>query len=161
MKAICCCIALVVLALVGCDDHKAPSPPAASADKPVPKDEPPSKTDSSTRDALEPEEDDKPGTPLAKLSAAQTKKIVDGLNDVCPDTLCEGDFDWKFKSLEHAHGRITLTFTATHQQSKKTFDDKITFAFSGDVLDSDGVDTEAWSDALNKAILEWENKHRG
>ena len=84
--------------------------------------------------------------------------IIDVMNDICPDTYCEGEYDWNFKSLSCAAGECKLAFKATHHESGKTFDEKVSFNFSGVPLDSDHVPTAAFDDAMNSAIDKWERK---
>ncbi|MEZ4439073.1 MAG: hypothetical protein R3B72_08290 [Polyangiaceae bacterium] len=147
--------------LVGCnEDKKDEAAPAASA-KPTAA----AKADTKAK-GEEAEGENEPAkaavgaVKAADLKAEHNKHIVDNLNEICPDTHCEGEFNWDFKTFECKAGKCTLGFDATSHTTKKKLSDKLTFDYAGEVLDGEGTETDAFNDALTKAILDWEMKHR-
>jgi hypothetical protein len=96
----------------------------------------------------------------ASLTADQAKKVLESINELCGDTWCEGQFDWKFQALECKEGKCKLSFTATNQDTKKARKDSIDFDVKGAMVDEDGDETDGFSDALSAAISAWEDKHR-
>jgi hypothetical protein len=100
-----------------------------------------------------------PAVPPGELDAAAGKPIVDAMNDICPDTYCEGRFDWKFETVTCAKGKCALAFTAKDQDKGKVHTSKAEFRFAERALGDDGAATEAFQKAIDDAILAWEEKH--
>ncbi len=149
---------VVTAALCGCNDGKKDEKAAPSASaKPAP----------AAKATAEPEAEAKPtkpaktaGVKVADLKPADNKQIVENLNEICPDTHCEGEFNWEFKTFACEEKKCTLSFVATGHTNKKKHEDKITFEYDGEVLDADRVETDTFTEKLNEAILGWETKHR-
>lgn len=99
------------------------------------------------------------GPTAATISKDQAKKLVAEMNELCPDTWCEGEFDFKFKSIDCQPKKCKLAFNAKKHGAKAAQDDSIEIAYEGAILDAKGDETDPWNDALTKAIEAWETNH--
>lgn len=92
---------------------------------------------------------------MSSLSPAHTQTVLAHLNEIAPDTFDEGSFGrWTFTSLRRDADTWALAFTNTGAVDG----DLTTFHFAGDCVDADGRVSDAWFEAVNTAVLDWESE---
>ncbi len=75
------------------------------------------------------------------------------LNDLCGDTWCEGEYDYKFTKLVCEGKSCDLSFTAKHYEGKKAFEATVKVTGFTDVVpDEDG----SFDEAVGEALMKWE-----
>ncbi|MCC6333454.1 MAG: hypothetical protein IT380_05655, partial [Myxococcales bacterium] len=98
----------------------------------------------------------------APYSAEQLAERVDYLNELCPDTYCEGEFDFKFTKLScDAKDSCELSFTAQKYDNHKKFTSAVAVkGFDKLVLaDADDFKWEgSFDEKVSNALLDWEVK---
>ncbi|HEY1088531.1 MAG TPA: GIDE domain-containing protein, partial [Archangium sp.] len=104
-------------------------------------------------------QDEAPG---AAFSNEQLASRVDELNELCPDTFCEGQFNYTFKKLECADEKTcVLSFTAKDQDkpSAKPYEAQVQVdGFTALVPDPDGefVYEGSFDEKVSMALMKWE-----
>lgn len=94
-----------------------------------------------------------------KLSEADAKAVLMDLNELCPDSWCEGDFDYKFTKLTcEQQNKCRLFFTAKKHEGGKPVDTHVDLSGFDKVLDTEG--TGAFDEALSEALVEWEESQQ-
>jgi len=96
-----------------------------------------------------------PPEPIVTLTPDQASGILDDMNELCGDTLCEGAFDYRFKQLECVDSHCTLTFGASHYEERGYQRYSIEFDVEGPVMDEWGSSI-AFNKASGAAIRSWE-----
>lgn len=94
-------------------------------------------------------------------SAAELASRVDDLNELCPDTFCEGSYHYTFTALRCADAsHCTLAFTAKNAQGKR-FDAEVAvadFTALTPDLDQEYVYEGSFDDKVGQALLAWEHQ---
>lgn len=90
--------------------------------------------------------------------------VVAEINELCPDTFCEGDFDWVFDSLACRPDACTLSFHARYYEagSPVLVDHVEITGWTRVVDDLNGtlaISEPFWA-ATCEAISTWEDAHR-
>lgn len=99
---------------------------------------------------------------------------VEMLNDVCPDTWCEGEFDYKFQELACEGESCTLRFEAQHFESEERYaPHELTIEGFDRVLECSAWSgsgasrrctgrgmSSSFNESLNRAIRQWEKRNR-
>ncbi|MEW5743626.1 MAG: GIDE domain-containing protein [Myxococcota bacterium] len=98
----------------------------------------------------------------APYSAAQLAERVEYLNELCPDTYCEGEFEFNFTKLTcDAKDSCELSFTAESHDTHKKYTSAVAVkGFDKLVLsDSDDFKWEgSFDEKVSNALLDWEMK---
>jgi len=106
---------------------------------------------------------------------AELAAEVEVLNELCGDTFCEGEFDYRFQSLSCETDHCTLKFTAKHYDSPEDApyeEHSVEVAVTGEVMECNrwehrGGDevctgrglTQPVAQALGDALTRWERDH--
>jgi len=89
------------------------------------------------------------------LSQAWADEQVAMLNEICPDTHCEGEYEYNFKSMKCEAGNCDLTFSAKNHDNGRTLDATLAL----DVSKLSGSDEDkalGFSEVADNAIIQWE-----
>ncbi len=155
MKSLACLVAIAALA--ACDKGKKSEPSAAPTATTKAAATASASAAASASPSAKPAE--KKGVTGAAITADQAKAVIKEMNELCPDTWCEGEFQWTFKTLECQPKKCKLSFSAKKEKAKAAQDDAIEIAYDGEILDASGSMTDPFQEALNKAIDAWETAH--
>jgi hypothetical protein len=91
--------------------------------------------------------------PKGAPSDEDLKGRLADLNDLCGDTWCEGEYDYKFTKLVCEGKSCDLSFTATYYDGKKKYEAAVKVTGFTDVVpDEDG----SFDEAVGEALLKWE-----
>ena len=89
---------------------------------------------------------------MSELSMEQKKEALAYLNEIAPDTFDEGEFgSWRFTSISRSEEEWRIGF-----RNRSAADgDVLTFRLAGEAMEG-GAPRQAWSDALQRAVFDWE-----
>jgi hypothetical protein len=91
--------------------------------------------------------------PKGAPSDEDLKGRLADLNDLCGDTWCEGEYDYKFTKLACEGKSCDLSFTAKYYDGKKTYEAMVKVTGFTDVVpDEDG----SFDEAVGEALMKWE-----
>jgi len=94
-------------------------------------------------------------------TAEDLSNRVDELNELCPDTFCEGEFNYEFKSLVcDAPKSCVLSFTANKHESKKAFDAQVVIAGFTELrpdFEKEFVYEGSFDEKVSNALMKWES----
>jgi hypothetical protein len=97
-------------------------------------------------------------------TAEDLSNRVDELNELCPDTFCEGEFNYEFKSLVcDAPKSCVLSFTANKHESKKAFDAQVVIAGFTELrpdYEKEFVYEGSFDEKVGNALMKWETNPR-
>ncbi len=97
-------------------------------------------------------------------TAEDLSNRVDELNELCPDTFCEGEFNYEFKSLVcDAPKSCVLSFTANKHESKKAFDAQVVIAGFTELrpdYEKEFVYEGSFDEKVSNALMKWESNPR-
>jgi hypothetical protein len=104
-------------------------------------------------------EDEAPAVAGAYTQAQLTERVA-ALNELCPDTFCEGSFEYEFKKLTCLDAtHCVLAFTATHHEKKKPMDVELPIGNFKSLTISDTeeyVYEGSFDEAVGNALMKWE-----
>jgi hypothetical protein len=92
--------------------------------------------------------------PQPAVAAGPHADIVEMLNEMCPDTYCEGEYDYRFTTLACAGAHCDLAFTASREGSAAIpASMRIPSAF---LRNEDGDLGEEFYDSVADGLAAWE-----
>ena len=108
-----------------------------------------------------PKEEAAPAPPVKqwKFSEEDAKAVLADLNELCPDSWCEGEFDYNFTRLTcEKQNKCRLFFTAKKHEGGKPIDTHVDLSGFDKVPDIKG--TGAFDEALMEALSKWEESQQ-
>ena len=94
-----------------------------------------------------------------KLSEEDAKAVLMDLNELCPDSWCEGEFDYKFTGLTcEKQTKCRLFFTAKKHEGGKPIDAHVDISGFDKVMDTEG--TGMFDGTMMEALAKWEESQQ-
>ncbi len=94
------------------------------------------------------------------LTTQQSKEVVEYLDELCPDTFCEGEFEYDFESFSCDEKKCTLGFSAQHHERKGKKKANVSVKRPEQLIDEEieGPSDELFEN-ISDALIDWEESN--